>query len=538
MKFTLLNKKATFKTMFFIAVLLFTFQSCKKSDSDPSSGGKTTVNVKLSVGTPDEERLLVGNSKTTKRNTESNVQLSTVEVSDGISMDVMVIKDAEPSVLKSSYSSSEAKAATQTVTTSLEADVKYRIAVYDDNGLHKGNYDYAFGNEGVTGGIQLDAGSTYTFVVYSVNSKTNLPNISNQGTLSTASLNNISEDLMFFKKTMKLTPGDNNLNAVLVHQFSQITTTIEMDPSMTGSIESLTGTKISPTKSNGSLKFSNESLSFPNLNTSTNVTFPALIPGIRSITSEPTFIISPSTTSATFAISSIKLDGESKAISVPDIKITPGHKYNLVLKFRSCTQNVTTSGLNWNYPEVSWDEWVWGQGLVTFKGIKKDNKYYKNNEVITNTFSAPESDYGFVFDITDLDNAFNMRVNNQYIFGTSTNHQIQFQTNSRLGTERNIEFIDGTEYSLGGIAEVYNLQGTNAKPLIRIMISRNGEVTMLGSKTSGGELMQLRLKNNQSFKTVNWNKTGANSVVVSQKVDGRTIIIGTGHGRKRIKCPK
>lgn len=540
MEFTLLNKMARLKSMFFIAILLLSFQSCKKSGSDPVSGELTTVKVKLSVGSPEEERIAYGSNKSTKRAPESNVQLSNVQISDNMNMEVMVIRDVEPSTIRrTSSADNAAKAATQTVNSTLTPGVKYRIMVYNNAGSHQGNFDYIYGSEPTTGGIQLNAGETYTFVVYSVNSSTDLPNVSNQGSLSTASLNNISSDLMFFKKSVKLTHGDNNLNAVLVHQFSQITTTIEMDDSMTGSIEAISNARFSPTKASGSLKFSDQSLSFPNQNGQTNVTFPTITPGMRSISSNPTFLISNSVTDAMFTFGSITLDAETQTgIQVKNVKITPGHKYNLVLRFRACTQNVTSDALNWRYAEETWKTWDFWNGWTTYIGIIKDGQKIKNNEIITNSFSAPRADYGFQFDITELDNALNMRVNNQYIFGTSFADQIQFQTNTKLGTQRNIIFEDGTEYATNGINEAYNLKGTLAKPLIRIMISRTGEVTMLGSKTNEGPLIPLRLKGGKQFNNVTWSSTGSNTVVVSQKVDGRTIVVGRGYGRKRTDCPK
>ena len=540
MKFTQINKVARFSTLFFFAMLFIVFQSCKKSGTDIGSGGETMLKVKLSVGSPKEENILFGNSKTTKRSAESNVQLSSVKISDGISMDVMVIRDGNNATLSAASSAlGDAKAATQPVVKVLDPGVKYRVVVYDEDGAHKGNYDYAYGNEATTPGIPLNNGATYTFIIYSVNSTSTLPNITDQGSLSTASLNDISSELMYFKKTMTLTFGETNLlEAELIHQFSQITTTIEMDNSMTGNIHALSGNQITPTKASGSIKFSNNLVSFPATSNSTNVAFPAITPNIRSITSTPTFLISPATTTANFNIGSITLDGETKTnISVPDIKITPGHRYNLVLKFRVCTQNVTSDGLNWRYPEESWEVRE-NRKWVTYKGIIKDGIKYPNNSIITNQFLAPQANYGFQFDITELDNAFNMKVNDNYIFGTSASQQIQFQTNNSLGTVRNIEFIDGTEYSEDGIDEVYDLVGTAQNPLIRILISRNGEVTILGSKTNGGPLMQMRLKNGQSFNPVIWKSTDENKVIVSQKVDGRTIVIGRGYGRKRIACPK
>src|SRR5690606_12916285 len=179
MEFTLLNKMARLKSMFFIAILLLSFQSCKKSGSDPVSGELTTVKGKLSVGSPEEERIAYGSNKSTKRAPESNVQLSNVQISDNMNMEVMVIRDVEPSTIRrTSSADNAAKAATQTVNSTLTPGVKYRIMVYNNAGAHQGNFDYIYGSEPTTGGIQLNAGETYTFVVYSVNSSTDLPNVS------------------------------------------------------------------------------------------------------------------------------------------------------------------------------------------------------------------------------------------------------------------------------------------------------------------------------------------------------------------------
>lgn len=540
MEFTLLKKMTKLKSILFLAVLFVGFQSCQKSESESAGNNNTTVKFNLSVGSPEEENILVGNSRTTKRSPESNVQLSNVQISDNLNMEVIVLKDSESSAMNySSAVNSEARAASQVVRKTLNPGVKYRIMVYNENGSHQGNYDYNYGSEDPNNPLKLNAGQTYTFVIYSVNSTTNLPSVTNQNSLDNATINNVSGDLMYFKKKVKLTFGDNFLDAILVHQFSQITTSIEMDNSMTGSIQAIANTRITPTKASGNLKLSDNSLTFSSGTTTANVNFPNVPGGTTIITSDSTFLLSPSTTSANFEIGSITLDGETKTnISVPNIKITPGHKYKLLLRFRVCTQNVTSSGLNWNYAEKSWEEkvnWKW----VTFYGIIDEygNKY-KNNEIITRSFSAPQANYGFQFDITELDNAFNMKVNGKYIFSTSESEQIQFQTNNNLGTVRNIEFVDGTEYAVGNIPQVFNMKGTTAKPLVRILISRNGQITMFGSKTSGGDLVQLRLKGNQQFNIVPWNGAGANEVVVSQKVDGKTVIIGTGSGRKRVACPK
>ena len=537
MEFTLLKKMTKLKSILFLAVLFVGFQSCQKSESESAGNLNTTVKFNLSVGSPEEENILVGNSRTTKRSPESNVQLSNVQISDNLNMEVIVLKDSESSAMNYSAAvNSEARAASQVVRKPLKPGVKYRIMVYNENNSLQGTYDYIYGSEDPQNPLKVNAGKTYTFVIYSVNSTSQLPNVSYQNSLTTASINSVSGDLMYFKKKLYIPHGDSYLDAILVHQFSQITTSIEMDNSMTGSIQAIANTRITPTRAAGNLKISDNSLTFSSGTTMANVNFPSVPGSTTTITADSTLIFSPATTTANFVIGSITLDGETKTdISVPNIKITPGHKYKLLLRFRVCTQNVTSDGLDWYYPEKSWYDWYGNKiiGIIDEFGTK-----YKNNQIITRSFSAPQANYGFQFDITELDNAFNMKVNGKYIFKDSGSEQIQFQTNTSLGTVRNIEFVDGTEYAMGNIPQVFNMKGTAAKPLVRILISRNGQITMFGSKTSGGDLVQLRLKGNQQFNIVPWNGVGANEVVVSQKVDGKTVIIGTGTGRKRVACPK
>jgi len=526
------------KTVYlFVALTTLLVQACSKTSSEAVVSGAALVNINLSVGEADEEIITVGNTKRQAITAPApKVQLATVPVDKGISMDVMVIREDQASnstLVKASNAVNKA-AAVETKKV-LDPNVRYRLAIYDSKGVHKGNFDYSYGKEASTAPLALDGGQTYTFIAYSVNSTTALPTISGQSNLATASLNDISGDLMFFKKTLKLNVGSNLLSVVLKHQFSQITTTVKLDNSMTGFIESLSGVQVTPTKATASLKFADESLSYPTASLDGKITFPSLPAGARSVNSERSIFISPTTTSANLKIGSIRLDGTTKTnLSIPNVKFIPGHRYTLVLNFKVCTQDVTSDAMNWNYKATAFIK-----DGATYNGIFKndENKYYKNNEVISNTFTAPQANYGFLFDITQFDNAFNMEVNNTYIFGKSAEDQVQFQTNPGLGTVRNVQFIDGTEYTLNGIPEVFALRGTPATPILRILISRNGEVTLYGSKSNNGPLVELRLKNNAKFNTVKWNSTGNNSIKVTQKVDGETVIIGVGKGRKWISCP-
>ena len=519
-----------------LALFFLLFQACQKSDQEISPS-QAQVKVSVWVGEPEQDRITLASNKTIRRSSDQVIQNAEIKLDKGTSLEVSLVQASQGSLIGGSTQSASdgiSKSAAASVRKPLTEGVKYRVAVYSEQGNYLESHDYTYGSGDPSETFPLNAGETYTFVAYSVNSETDLPQIDNRSTLSAAGLKDVSGELMYFKKTLKLGVGNNDLSVVLQHQFSQMTTVIEMDDSMTGSIETIQGMQVSSSKSNATLKFSDGSISYPQGNVNANVIFPSIIAGSRSIESEPTVLISPETSTATIKIGSLRIDSETKTdISIPKVKITPGHRYTLVLRFKTCSEDVTADGMNWRYAQTSWKE-----GWTTYTGIYKadEGKYYKNNQVIRNTFVAPQANYGFQFDITELDNAFNLQVNGQYIFKNSDQEQIQFETAPSLKIERNIQFVDGSEYTVGGIDQVYNMKGTLSAPLIRILISRNGEVTMLGSKTNGGPLFPLKLKGNLKFNKVLWDSAGKNTVVVTQKVAGRTIIVGKGSGKKRISC--
>jgi len=434
-------------------------------------------------------------------------------------------------VNKGLVASSGTKATTtpQVTEKKLDKDVKYKVVVYDSQGNYVTEKTYSYGGEAAAEGIALNPGKTYTFVAYSTNSTSTIPSISNQSTLSSASLNNISGDLMYFANTLKVNKGVNSLDVVLKHRFSQIITTMTMDANMTGAITKLENAVFKPSHTSANLKLSDEALSYNGLNdTGVQAQFPALGIGLRTVVSSPSLLIHPATNAGTLKLGSLTIDGETKSnVSIPNVKINPGQKYDLKLNFKTCTQGATSNGLNWSYPEVK-------SGNKT--GIRIDGVFYQNGSTISKNFNAPAADYGFVFDITELDNAFNMEVNGVKL----AKNEIQFEVGA--SSAQNIQFLDGSKYAGNNvennkkIAQIYNMQGTAANPLIKLVISRTGKVTMFGSKVNGGPLYELVLYNGNSFNDFPWGSTQSNDVKVTQLVDGRTIIKGVGAGKKKIPC--
>lgn len=137
-----------------------------------------------------------------------------------------------------------------------------------------------------------------------------------------------------------------------------------------------------------------------------------------------------------------------------------------------------------------------------------------------------------------MDNAFNMSVNGQYIFGSSDLEQVQFETASSLKINRNIQFADGSEYTIGGIDQIYNMKGTLNAPLLRIMISRSGEVTMLGSKTNGGPLFPLKLMGGSPSKGLSGiQRERTRSSLRRRSPEGRSSLVRV-RGRKGFPVPR
>ncbi|WP_286857047.1 MULTISPECIES: hypothetical protein [Sphingobacterium] len=519
-----------------IMLIASSIYSCKKSGENTSLAGETIVKINLQgvAAYGEDESSAVGQKQgSTKASAASNaadVQEMSVPFGNGTSIDVVLTNSSAAAVKRGLVASSAVKATTPQVTEKpLGNDVKYKVVVYDEQGNYVTEKTYSYGGESAADGIVLDAGKTYTFIAYSINSTSAVPTINSQNTFSSASLNNISGDLMYFASKLKLNSGVNNLNVVLKHRFSQITTTLSMDANMTGAITKLENAIFNPSHSSANFKLSDEALTYNGLNNAGVLAqFPALGIGLRTVVSTPSLLIHSATSAGTLKLGTLTIDGETKSnVTIPNVKINPGQKYDLKLNFKTCTQDVTSNGLNWSYPAVT----VNGK-----TGIRIDGVFHPSGTTISKSFTAPASDYGFVFDITELDNAFNMEINGVKL----AKNEIQFEVGA--SSAQNIQFLDGSKYAGTNVEtgkridQVYNMQGTAANPLIKLVISRTGKVTMFGSKTNGGPLYELVLVNGNSFNTFPWGSTQDNTVKVTQLVDGRTIIKGVGAGKKKIPC--
>ncbi len=147
---------------------------------------------------------------------------------------------------------------------------------------------------------------------------------------------------------------------------------------------------------------------------------------------------------------------------------------------------------------------------------------------VTAIYNLPATDVGYNFDITKLDNSFNLIINGTTILG----RDIQFQNSLTPGI--NVKFEDNTEYE-AGTPLIYTMTGSKATPIIRVVINANGTIKLFGSKISNGPLFPLVLKSG-SFAPFTINTNAPNIIQITQERYDPTNIAGVIYGAKTAPC--
>jgi hypothetical protein len=135
------------------------------------------------------------------------------------------------------------------------------------------------------------------------------------------------------------------------------------------------------------------------------------------------------------------------------------------------------------------------------------------------------SNGGYQFDITRLDNGFQFTINGQNI----ATKELQFEY--ALGNA-NVAFQDGSYYG-SGVGEIYLTTGS---PMLRLIISPAGVVSLYGSKTTNGALLPMVLTRGTAFNVISLNQTGTNTLVINQSIKDNTYINGTVKGIQPGTC--
>ncbi|WGH75481.1 DUF4347 domain-containing protein [Tenacibaculum tangerinum] len=147
-------------------------------------------------------------------------------------------------------------------------------------------------------------------------------------------------------------------------------------------------------------------------------------------------------------------------------------------------------------------------------------------------FSLPGfSDGPIVLDVFRVDNSFNFTINGTQLFNHPNFNTFggpnELQFSGAFGTTRNVRFLDGLSYGLGGIPNIWGFPiGSSGNPNFRLVVQANGTVQMFGKRCSTCDLEPMELYNGASVNPVTLNASSTNNFVINQAVSGPTIITG------------
>ncbi|MDV3748951.1 hypothetical protein CMU21_14030 [Elizabethkingia anophelis] len=350
MKINNLIRKAT-SIGFGLIFLSQTILSCRNNSTNENiESGSASVKVTLSGDSfQDEGNINIGASATLKKENAVSPIKEQVQViplkedNDYVLVATLTPERQSENLVNKTQATTKFNSYAVTETKPLESGIRYKVVVYDNNGKYVKEQNYVSGQAGPDID-KLDGESTYTFIVYSIGSKIDLPDViysdSQNKTLQTATINNISgdSDLMYFSKSMKVTGNNiNYLDITLKHKYSQITTILDASPTAGYKVLNVSGASILPHSGSSNIKLSDGTTTVTSAYGSKTITFPTL--GTTAVTSSPVFINSEDIPNGSFKINSVTLQYSNglqvthQNISFTNLKITRGVKYNLKLSF-------------------------------------------------------------------------------------------------------------------------------------------------------------------------------------------------------------
>ncbi|MBD1432226.1 hypothetical protein H8B06_05260 [Sphingobacterium sp. DN00404] len=562
-----------YNTIWCLLLTLFVAISCKNETGvEPIYDG-----IKMRVSLSSGFTVATGNSGALKskastsvatKNTDGKLETQTqiIPLSNGLNIVAKLVPEQQtaPVALKQSAGGG-LKAAAQEVKSTLPIGTQYRLLVYNATGNEVKRLEKTVdANSSSFDEFTLDATGTttnYTFVAYSAGTAA-LPALAANSTLSSAMVTIGNEKFMHFVETIALGYGANDLEVVLANKLSEITTVL--DGQGIG-LNSITGvgnfTLKNATHTGGSLKLSDGTVTYTGSAQDKAVSFPAISTGLTEVSSLPT-VLARDLTTTSLEVEYIEIAGlgRSESFVVPNVKIEPGVKYNLVLELDkgNCMFNVspetftlsnTQAGcrirflilFTWFNYSIPQNQCSGGIPLVYTMSWATPN----NGETIGRVYEfAPTANAGVVMNITSLDNSFNMAINDPADDQNTANRkiatkEIQFQGTGANG--RNVRFAGGGGYHGDGtIPNVWDItNGTADNPVLRVSVSASGVVSITGRK-SNSDLTQypMELFNSTSFNTVTWLTSGTtnNKVTITQTVSGPTYINGQVTGKRIAAC--
>ncbi len=333
--------------------LLAFFASCSKSSGVSETGNLGVARVEFSINRSEYESLVDLNRAATPylvQGAVDNVSRSTLEIGN----DMLLVAELSPEEPTNYTERTDAAQSRDGRIAALETEdlapgVHYRVLVYTSNGAFLRQQEYIRGSEGTAPPMELDGGSSYIFIVYSINTAAQLPAPTFVGgiqTLQNSRLNVVgNQDFMYFRREMTLVggPEPNRLDIVLKHRFSQITTII--DATQTG--YGVTGVTASfgPHSAPATINLDTGEITRGTQTARSTVT--RTFPAGTAIASYPTIINASENNITNYIIASLTIGPLTMNNLTPfiNLNVTPGVKYNLTLRITPTDELITHGSL-------------------------------------------------------------------------------------------------------------------------------------------------------------------------------------------------
>ncbi|MFD1772130.1 FISUMP domain-containing protein [Sphingobacterium suaedae] len=324
------NSCATYLSVFFIVWISIT--GCKR-DGLEKQQGKADVRIRVIGSSFDGSGTLATRSSGSDQAIHPSIRIQEQRLQIGqdlfLELKLFPVDDAEPQKMSAS---DRKKAATEQG--NLSDDVRYKVVVYTANENYVTERDYIRGRESDTEPLMLDGGQPYIFIVYSINSRSELPpvtfsDLSNK-TLSTSSLSDIDghADMMYFRRDMQVEGGqENHLEVVLRHSFSQITA--KVDATATGYAIQAIDAGVDSHYPSATINLADAFITRSGSTETASIDFSGLN---SAVVNGVPLILNGHTNAASFIISSLKVGPvTANDLTLHDLTIEPGVKYNLNL---------------------------------------------------------------------------------------------------------------------------------------------------------------------------------------------------------------
>ncbi|AQX02829.1 hypothetical protein [Elizabethkingia anophelis] len=360
MKIKKTNIRLVYSLLIGLISALFSLSGCRSSETEHKLSEAIAV-IKVNVSSIEFDTSVNLHASILKGSLAgSNIRKSQINFNKDFDLVTEVVPALPESNVKNRTQAILKKEAVSEIK-DLTTDIKYKLVIYNNDGSYVTERDYIRGQESATQALNLNGGSTYTFVVYSINSKSMLPpisfNDSNNKTLATSFVGiSGNNDFMYYKTDMQVF-GDkeNNLNIVLKHKLSQVTTTI--DASQTGyNITSVAAT-FSPFINFATMVLADGStIMGSGTPGSINVMFPTPIDN-QIITADPT-IINATSTAGSLTIENITVGplSASNLVAFTDLVFAQGTKYDV--KFTLVPKDIALVHEGFAAVRINGDIWL------------------------------------------------------------------------------------------------------------------------------------------------------------------------------------